>query len=132
MPEVQQKADLLFLPLAFEAPFPGLIRTSAPGKTGEYLAAGRPVLVHAPPDSFLAWYFREHDCGLVIDENNPARVAEAIERLLTDSSLQQRLSANAWRRAEEEFSLQAARSAFARVMKLDLPAQNGAVSVKLG
>ena len=46
---MQADADVLFLPLAFESPYPSLIRTSNPGKMGEYLAAGRPILVHAPP-----------------------------------------------------------------------------------
>ena len=71
MPGVQRRADLLFLPLAFESPYPDLVRTSAPVKFGEYLASRRPVLVHAPPRSFISWYCREHDCGLVVDESDP-------------------------------------------------------------
>ncbi|HYE16131.1 MAG TPA: hypothetical protein VD968_16960, partial [Pyrinomonadaceae bacterium] len=38
MPGVQRRADLLFLPLAVESPYPDLVRTSAPVKFGEYLA----------------------------------------------------------------------------------------------
>ena len=34
MPDIQQQADLLFLPLSFNSPYPvEVIRTSAPGKT---------------------------------------------------------------------------------------------------
>ena len=40
--EQQRMSDILFLPLAFETPIPEIIRTSAPGKLGEYLASGRP------------------------------------------------------------------------------------------
>lgn len=48
--EEQRRADILFLPLAFNSIYPNIIRTSSPGKMGEYLASGRPVLVHAPAD----------------------------------------------------------------------------------
>lgn len=120
MPRVQQQADLLFLPLAFNSPFPEVIRTSAPGKTGELLAARRPILVHAPPDSFIAWYFRQHECGVVVDESDPAKLAQAIERILSDESLRQRVSAHAWERALSDFSALVAQSRFAKLMKLDI------------
>jgi glycosyltransferase involved in cell wall biosynthesis len=118
IPNIQRAADILFLPLAFDSPFPALVRTSAPGKTGEYLAAARPILVHVPPDSFLAWYFRRHECGLVVDEDDPVKLAEAIERIIVSPELQQKLSTAAWERAQEEFSIPASQSAFARFMKL--------------
>jgi glycosyltransferase involved in cell wall biosynthesis len=118
MPDIQQQSDMLFLPLAFSSPFPEIIRTSAPGKIGEYLAAGRPILVHAPKDSFVSWYFRAHECGLVVDESDPAILAEAIERLLSDVELAERLSRNAKRQAEADFSISIARQRFAGLMKL--------------
>ena len=90
---LQRQADVLFLPLAFESPIVETVNTSSPGKLGEYLAAGRPILVHAPRESFLSWYFREHDCGLVVDENDPSALAGALERLLTDAALRARLDA---------------------------------------
>jgi hypothetical protein len=35
---ILRQADVLFLPLAFRSPIQEVIRTSAPGKMGEYLA----------------------------------------------------------------------------------------------
>jgi glycosyltransferase involved in cell wall biosynthesis len=119
MPGIQRRAAILFLPLAFNTPYPELIRVSSPSKIGEYLAAGRPILVHAPPDSFIATYFRRHECGLVVDRNDPGAVAEAVEKLLADKELQQRLIANAWERVHADFSLPAAREKFAQFMKFD-------------
>lgn len=119
IPPIQKGADLLFLPLAFDSPFPGLIRTSAPGKTGEYLAAGRPILVHAPADSFLSWYFKRHECGLVVDQSDPEMLAQAINSLLTNSFLRQKLGANALERARSEFSIDAAGAAFARLLGVE-------------
>ena len=92
---LQRQADVLFLPLAFDSPIPETIMTSSPGKVGEYLAAGRPILVHAPPDLFLSWYFREHGCGLVVDANDPVLLADALARLLTGADLRADLSARA-------------------------------------
>lgn len=121
MPRIQKGADLLFLPLAFNSPFPAWIRTSAPGKTGEYLASRRPVLVHAPPDSFVSWYFRHHNCGVVVDENDPEKLAEALELILSDRQLRSRLATNAWQRAKLDFSIEASQTAFAELMGLSLP-----------
>ncbi|MDQ3652572.1 MAG: glycosyltransferase [Acidobacteriota bacterium] len=117
MPRIQQQADLLFLPLAFNSPYPDLVRTAAPAKMGEYLATRRPVLVHAPPDSFPAWYFREHRCGVVVDRTNPAALAEAIEQVLNDKELQHELGARAWERARTDFSIATARAKFIELLE---------------
>jgi glycosyltransferase involved in cell wall biosynthesis len=116
MPRVQMEADILFLPLAFESPYPDLIRTSATTKLGEYLAARRPVLVHAPRDSFVSWYLRKHDCGVVVDENNPALLAAGLARLLDDDELRDRQTANAWTRAHTDFTVEKSREAFVRLI----------------
>lgn len=115
-PRIQGEAHLLFLPLAFESPYPRVIRTSAPGKMGEYLAAGRPILVHAPTDSFVAWYFREHGCGLVVSEREPQRLAAALASLLADPVKRSELAARARERAEADFDAAQARAAFLDVV----------------
>lgn len=103
MPEIQQRAHILFLALAINSPHPDIVRTAMPGKMGEYLASGRPILVHAPPDSFIASYFRRYECGLVVDENDPAQLARAIDSLLNDAALRERLGARARERAKTDF-----------------------------
>ena len=119
VPGIQRRADILFLPLAFRSPYPVLIRTSATSKLGEYLAARRPILVHAPPDSFISWYFREHGCGVVVDREDPAELARAVERLAGDAGLRREVSARAWERARTDFSVAASQAAFARLLKLE-------------
>lgn len=118
IPAIQREADILFLALAFHPPYPEGIKTAAPGKTGEYLASGRPILVHAPADSFTAWYFREYECGLVIDTDDPDALARGIEELLTDETLRRRLVANAIARARADFSVEATREKFAQLLRL--------------
>lgn len=110
MPRVQREADILFLPLAFNSPYPGVIRTSAPTKMGEYLAARRPILVHAPPDAFISRYFRQHQCGAVVDDLDPVPLARAIEELLGDEDLQRGVGDRAWRQAQSEFNIVTARA----------------------
>lgn len=101
--EEQYRADILFLPLAFDSPIPEVIKTSAPGKMGEYLASGRPILVHAPEDSFVSWYFREHVCGAVADKDDRNILADVIEKLIDDANWRKRLVANAQERARLDF-----------------------------
>jgi glycosyltransferase involved in cell wall biosynthesis len=117
MPAIQQRADILFLPLAFASPYPQIVKTSAPTKLGEYLAVRRPILVHAPADSFLTWYFRRHGCGEVVDRLDPKALADAIERILCNHTLQRNITNRAWERAREDFDLPAARNAFLEIVQ---------------
>ena len=78
MPGIQRNADILFLPLAFNSPYPEIIKTSSPGEIGEYLAGKKPILVHAPSDSFISWYFRKYNCGCVVDDDDSEKLAAAI------------------------------------------------------
>ena len=116
MSAIQRNADILFLPLAFRSKFPEVIKTSSPGKIGEYLASKKPILVHAPKDSFVSWYFRKYHCGLVVDQDNPQLLAKAIERLLKDTQLQQTLSENAYVRANEDYDLRMAQKKFEQIL----------------
>lgn len=113
---VQRRADILFLPLAFQSPFPEVIKTSAPAKMGEYLASGRPILAHAPEGSFVSWYLREHACGLVVDRGDPAPLAAAIRHLRADEALRHTLCARARDRVRVDFSIDAARAAFLKAV----------------
>jgi glycosyltransferase involved in cell wall biosynthesis len=114
---VQQQADILFLGLAFDSPIPEVIRTSAPGKMGEYLGSGRPILVHAPPDSFLSWYFKKEEWGMVVDQKDATVLGRGIERLLEDGRLRKRLVQNALSCARRDFSLRKARNELLRVLQ---------------
>jgi glycosyltransferase involved in cell wall biosynthesis len=114
VPAVQRRADVLFLPLAFASPYPEpLIRTSAPGKMGEYLASGRIVLAHAPGDSFVSWYFRKYETGPLVDRADASALAEVLRTVLADPEARRRWSTNARQRAEADFALPAAQRAFA-------------------
>lgn len=93
--KVQASADILFLPLAFKSPYPDIIRTASPGKLPEYLASGRPILVHAPPDSYISWYARKYGWGYVVDKSDPDQLKNAVLRVINDNELQLDLINNA-------------------------------------
>jgi glycosyltransferase involved in cell wall biosynthesis len=116
VPKVLRNADILFLPLAFKSPIPEVIKTSAPGKTGEYLSVGRPILVHAPRETFISWYFKEHFCGVVVDENDPILLAESISELRSNKALRNDLSRNARKVAEDEFSIDKMKAIFTNLI----------------
>ena len=115
--EEQHRADILFLPLAFESPIPEVIHTSAPGKLGEYLASGRPVLAHVPADSFVAYYLRLYKCGWVADQNDPDRLATVIKKLVTNSRVRFEFIQNARRQANLDFSPEIARDRLLAFLK---------------
>jgi glycosyltransferase involved in cell wall biosynthesis len=92
---VFEGADVAFLPLSFEPDMRHIVETSFPSKTAEYLAAGVPVLVHAPSRSAVARYCAERGCGLVVGEPNEDALREALVRLSRDAALRNELSAKA-------------------------------------
>lgn len=97
MPGVLSQADILFLPLSFEAQQKHTVQTSFPTKMAEYLPSGVPLLVHAPAYSSVSKYCREHQVGLVVDEPDERALCQAVQRLVTDETLRATLSANATR-----------------------------------
>jgi len=75
------------------------LSTIFPTKTPEYLAAGRPIIVHCPEHYFLARFFREHRCGLVVSERSVDALTEACRRLLGNSAEVAEMTRNALKAA---------------------------------
>ncbi|MDA8442454.1 MAG: glycosyltransferase [Peptococcaceae bacterium] len=116
VPKVLRQADILFLPLAFKSAINEVIKTSAPGKTGEYLAMGKPILVHAPPDSFLSWFFEKNECGVVVNEDDSTAVQIALERIILDDTLKENLARRAREVAEQEFDVNIVAQQFIKLL----------------
>jgi glycosyltransferase involved in cell wall biosynthesis len=62
----------------------GLEGVVVPSKLYSTLAAGRPVLVVAPPECDAARIVRESGCGITADPDDPVAVAAAIRELRGD------------------------------------------------
>lgn len=84
MPKIQSAAALLLLPLAWNTKAPDIIATATPGKFTDYLASGRPMLVHAPDYAYVSQYTKEHKLGLVVDTNDVDFLARTIRDFLSD------------------------------------------------
>lgn len=95
----QRAADVLFLPIAFDAK-EHVRRTASPSKMPEYLAAGRPILAHAPPDSYIARYASQFGFAEVVDRPSERELAAAARRLLDDPERRGQLAARAERALE--------------------------------
>lgn len=115
--QIQKSADILFLPLAFASPYPDLILTSCPGKTAEYLASGIPILAHVPSGSYVEWLLQKNGAGLVVTDPQGKGLKEAIDSLMSDRGLRDRLVKNAVRLAQEEFDLETSRQKFWRTLE---------------
>ena len=90
----QRAADVLFLPIGFDAN-EDVRRTAAPSKMPEYLAAGPPILVHAPPDSYLARYAKDRGFAEIVERPTSGDLVDAVTRLLYDEERRSHLAAAA-------------------------------------
>jgi hypothetical protein len=118
---VQREADVLFLPLAFKSAIPEVIRSSAPAKMAEYIAALRPILAHAPAGSFVSRFFRETGAGLVVDAPGAQGLEAALRRLNREPQVRQEIIAAALR-VRPQFEVSAARQALRSALNQELRA----------
>jgi glycosyltransferase involved in cell wall biosynthesis len=93
------------------------LKTSAPGKTAEYLALGRPILVHAPEDTFVSWYFKQQDCGIVIDQPDVAALAGKLRELFSHPEIGTRLSKRAREAFLADFQMATAKERFVQFLE---------------
>lgn len=95
MPQIQTKADILFLPLSWHTKSQDIINTATPGKLTDYLISSRPILIHAPSSSFLSQYAKDNNFALVVDEENIEKLKSAIKTLLFNKTFAKQIIENA-------------------------------------
>jgi hypothetical protein len=89
------QADLLFLPYNFSPQYTFLWAHSFPTKAAEYLRYGKPILLMVPPGAAIVSYARAHGFAEIIDRPDKDLLVDAIQRIATDASYRQMLSARA-------------------------------------
>jgi len=95
--------DALFLPLTFDPKENSRdqLATCFGIKSYEYFLSQRPILLHCPADYFIARYFRERGCGMVVSDPGPAALRSALENLRSEVPLRASFALNGLRAAHE-------------------------------
>jgi glycosyltransferase involved in cell wall biosynthesis len=114
--DIQKNADILFLPLAFDRGMRAVLQTAAPQKMGEYLASGRPILVHAPADTFVANFFKANHAGVVVDQPSSEDLVAALNQI-RDNELLRKKTIDSAQIVAEEFSIEVSRSRFWEIVQ---------------
>ena len=94
LPTWLQAADVLLIPPS-QAPLQRFRNCVLPMKLYAYLAAGRPILAPRAPDT--AELLVDEENALLVPPDDAEVAAEALDRLLRDGALAERLAANAKR-----------------------------------
>jgi glycosyltransferase involved in cell wall biosynthesis len=93
------------------------LATIFPTKTIEYLISGRPILVHCPEEYFLAKFFKDHKCGIVLTDRDPQKIKEKIEAVLNDEKTVKEMVSNAYK-ASKQFHISSVRSVFEKNLEI--------------
>jgi len=105
-------ADILALPVNFDARSRRFIRLSMPTKVPTYLASGRPILVFGPSGTAQVDYAKKEKWGYVVDQRDFDQLKHAIIHLLEDPSLRQRLHDKAIQVASQNHDIDLVRTQF--------------------
>ena len=108
-------ADLHLVPLTRE-----LSQCLMPSKLYGILAAGRPFLTNAVPESELHQLTVSNHIGLVVRPNCPAAIADAIREAKANPDSLQQMRQNARQLAESKFSLEHSVRKFEAVLEMAL------------
>ena len=102
---LQSNAHVLVAVLSHKNGSPLEVQTVFSTKLLEYLVAGRPIVVFAPPGSYHAESARRNGWGYVVDEDSPTALAAGLLTVVKDKKLAARLVAGARREAEARRAL---------------------------
>ena len=106
------EADLLVLPVNFDARSIRFIRCSMPSKIPECLLTGVPILVYGPKETAQVDYALRDGWGFVVTKRGVSGLTEAIGKLADDTDLRQRLAAKARKLAVEKHDSRIVRDGF--------------------
>ena len=114
-------ADILLLPVNFDAKSIDFIRYSMPTRVPAYMASGTPTLVYGPPEVAQVEYARRAEWGWVLDKRDPNLLEAAIFSLAEDMSLRDRLSATARTMAQAHHDTKLVRQKFRVSLNTSMP-----------
>ena len=84
--EMQEEADVLFLPLGINSIYPLELQSCLPSKLLDYLAAAKPLLAVVPPGCYVAELVERYGFGTAVTTTDPAAIRAAVEGLRSRAS----------------------------------------------
>jgi glycosyltransferase involved in cell wall biosynthesis len=114
--DLLSRCDVCYLPQPFSPTWLEFTTLSFPTKFTTYLAAGRPIFLHAPANGSLVPYQRREPFAVWCRSLDPDAIIAALTRITTDRVEYLRLMANGRRLLEAEFTEENFVSAFARFL----------------
>ncbi|OGC25350.1 hypothetical protein A2291_02990 [candidate division WOR-1 bacterium RIFOXYB2_FULL_42_35] len=88
-----------------------------PSKLLSIMAAGLPAIVSVSCKSDAVKIVAEHNCGLSVEAENPAELAQAVLKLYNDKKLRDEMGQNGRQAAEKYFSREACVTSFENIIK---------------
>lgn len=110
---------LNYLPQAFEEDWRAFSELSFPSKLTTYLAAGAPILLHAPTYASLPNYFRDRPIGALCTTLDAGELELALKRLATDESIRAGARSAANEALSKDFSASRFLSSFFEFMGVE-------------
>jgi hypothetical protein len=117
------ECDFNYLPQPFEPDWKPFARLSFPSKLTTYLAAGRPLLLHSPPDASLPPFNTVHRFASACTSLDGAELEQSLRRLL-DPNFASRCIEGGQAALAQEFSRERFRTDFAAFLELPATALN--------
>lgn len=110
-------ADMLVLPINYDAGTVDYIRYSMPTKVPAYMASGTPILVYGPAGVAQVDYAVRDGWGHVVSQRDPQALDQAIRRILSDGALREGLRLRAQALASANHDTLQVRTAFQAALK---------------
>lgn len=108
-----------YLPQPFEDDWRPFAELSFPSKLTTYLAAGVPVLLHAPPHASLPAFFDKYPFGACCTELDVDQLAAGMTRLCLEQDVRLEAMDAGARALRDEFSLARFRDSFLEFLRAD-------------
>jgi len=121
-------ADLLFLPVAFDAESHDFIKYSLPAKSAAYMASGTPMLVYAPPDLPIVTETLRHGIAYAVTERDIGQLTAGIRHMLNDQTARAAVSEAALERARDAYDRSALQARTRRLFADAMLRQEGSGS----
>lgn len=119
------EVDISYVPYWFDRRHSEAVRLCFPNKIPTYLAAGRPIFFHGPPDSTPARFLDEYKVGVVCHSVRSGDIVTALTDFARDQTLSGRFEGEAQRALEERFDERVFFKHFAAFMGVDAALLNG-------